>query len=89
MVTNVMEHHGVSQEDWEQSQTPDYRVDPLNPPAWVVRHPPGQHLAMLEGAPVDEWRAEPNITVSCLGSPPRWQKAPAKPVATIVRSHTS
>ncbi len=58
-----MEHHGVSQEDWEQSQTPDYRVDPLNPPAWVVRHPPGQHLAMLEGAPVDEWRAEPNITV--------------------------
>ncbi len=22
-----------------------------------------QHLATLEGAPVDEWRAEPNITV--------------------------
>ncbi len=63
MVKNVMERHGVSQEDWEQSQGPNYRVDPLNPPTWVVRYPPGQHLATLEGAPVDEWRPEPNITV--------------------------
>ncbi len=62
MVTNVMEHHGISQEDWEQSQKPDYRVDPLNPPTWVVRRPPGQHLATLEGAPIAKWRAEPNIT---------------------------
>ncbi len=61
MVTNVMEHHGVSQEDWEQSQGPDYRVDLLKPPTWVVHRPPGQHLATLEGAPVDKWRAEPEI----------------------------
>ncbi len=62
MVANVMECHGVSQEDWEQSQEPDYWEDPLNPPTWVVCYPPGQHLATLEGAPVDEWRAEPEIT---------------------------
>ncbi len=55
IVAYVMEHHGVSQEDWEQSQKPDYRVDPLNPPAWVVRHPPGQHLATLKGALLAEW----------------------------------
>ncbi len=62
MVTNVMEHHGVSQEDWEQSEKMDYRVDPLNPPTLVVRHPPGQHLATLEGAQAAEWRAELEIT---------------------------
>ncbi len=63
MVANVMKHHGARQEDWEQSQGPDYRVDPLKPPTWVVHRPPGQHLATLEGALVDEWRAEPEITV--------------------------
>ncbi len=52
MVTNIMERHGIRQEDWEQSQKPDYWVDPLNPPTWVVCHPPGQHLDTLEGAPV-------------------------------------
>ncbi len=55
MVMNVMERHGVSQEDWEQSQEPDYWLDPLKPPTWVVHRPPGKHLAMLEGAPVHEW----------------------------------
>ncbi len=54
MVTNVMEHHGISQEDWEQSQVPDYRVDPLNPSTWVVHLPPGQHHAMVEDVPEHE-----------------------------------
>ncbi len=62
MVTKVMEHHGISQEDWEQSQQMDYRVDPLNPPTWVIRRPTGQHLATLESASVDEWQAVPDIT---------------------------
>ncbi len=35
MVTNVMERQGIHQEDWEKSQKKDYRVDPLEPPAWV------------------------------------------------------
>ena len=45
MVAKVMESHGVNQEDWEQSQGPDYQVDPLKLPTWVVHPPPGQHLA--------------------------------------------
>ncbi len=62
MVANVLEHQGIEQEYWEQSQGPDYRVEPLRPPTWVVYPPPGQHLATLEGVSVDEWHAEPNIT---------------------------
>ena len=64
MVANVMEHQGISREGWEQSQKADYRVDPLYLPEWVVYPPPGQHLATLEGASVDEWRAEPDITAN-------------------------
>ncbi len=61
MVANVLEHQGVKQEDWKQSQGPDYRVEPLRPPTWVVYPPPGQHL------PVDEWPAEPHTSpqMSC------------------------
>ncbi len=62
MVTNVLEHQGVEQQDWEQSQWTDYRVEPLRPPTWVVHPPPGQHLATLKGVPVDEWPAELEIT---------------------------
>ncbi len=62
MVTNVLERQGVQQEDWEQSQGTDYSVEPLRPPTWIIRPPPGQHLATLEGVPVDEWPAEPDIT---------------------------
>ncbi len=62
MVANVMERQGVEQENWEQSQWTDYSVEPLRPPTWVVYPPPGQHLATLEGVPVDEWPAEPDIT---------------------------
>ncbi len=51
MVTNVLERQGVAQADWEQSQGTDYRIEPLNPPTWVIRPPPGQHLATLEGIP--------------------------------------
>ncbi len=57
-----MERQGVEQEDWEQYQGTNYRVEPLRPPTWVIRPPPGQHLATLEGILVDEWSAEPNIT---------------------------
>ncbi len=63
MVANVMDHHGVNQEDWEQSQGPDYRMDPLRPPTWVIHPAPGQHLATLEGVSVDEWQAELDITL--------------------------
>ncbi len=63
MVTNVLEHQGVEQEDWEQSQGTNYLVEPLRPPTWVMRPPPGWHLATLEGIPVDEWSAEPDITL--------------------------
>ncbi len=62
MVANVLERQGIEQEDWEQSQGTNYRVEPLRPPTWVIRPPPGQHLATLEGVPVDEWPAEPDIT---------------------------
>ncbi len=62
MVVNVLEHQGIEREDWEQSQGPDYQVEPLMPPAWVVYPPPGQHLATLEGVSVDERPAEPDIT---------------------------
>ncbi len=62
MVANVLERQGIEQENWEQSQGTDYRVEPLRPPTWVVYPPPGQHLATLEGVPVDEWPAEPDIT---------------------------
>ncbi len=54
MVANVLERQGIEQEDWEQSQGLDYRVEPLKPPTWVVYPPPGQHLATLEGASVDD-----------------------------------
>ncbi len=63
MVADVLEHQGVEREDWEQSQGPDYRVEPLNPPTWVVYPPPGHHLATLQGVSVDEWLAEPDITL--------------------------
>ncbi len=66
IVVGVLEHQGVSQEDWEQSQRTNYRVEPLLPPTWVVYPTPGQHLASPEGAPVDEWLAEPNITLEQL-----------------------
>ncbi len=62
MVTDVLECQGIEREDWEQSQGPDYRVEPLKPPTWVVYNPPGQHLATLQGVSVDEWLAEPDIT---------------------------
>ena len=62
MVANVLECQGIEREDWEQPQGTDYRVDPLRPPTWAIRPPPGQHLATLEGVPEDEWWAEPNIT---------------------------
>ncbi len=62
MVAGVLERQGVEPEDWERSQRPDYRVDPLRPPTWVVRSPPGQHLASWEGVSASEWRAEPDIT---------------------------
>ena len=62
MVANVLERQGIEREDWERSQRTDYRVDPLRPPTWVVRPPPGQHLATLEGVPENEWPAEPDIT---------------------------
>ncbi len=44
----------------------DYRVEPLRPPTWVVYPPPCQNLATLKGVPVDEWRAEPDITADQL-----------------------
>ncbi len=56
----------VSQEDWEQSLRTNYRVEPLPPPMWVVHPPPGRHLATMEEASVDEWRAEPNVTLDQL-----------------------
>ncbi len=62
MVADVLEHQSVEREDWEQSQGPDYRVEPLKPPTWVVYPPPGQHLATLQVVSVDEWLAEPDIT---------------------------
>ena len=62
MVAGILERQGVEPEDWERSQRPDYRVDPLRPPTWVVRSPPGQHLASWEGVSASEWRAEPDIT---------------------------
>ena len=62
IVANVLERQGVEPEDWERSQRTDYRVDPLRPPTWVVRSPPGRHLATLEGVAEDEWQAEPDIT---------------------------
>ncbi len=61
----------MSREDWEQSLRTDYWVDPLYPPEWTVRKPPGRHLSTMEGAPVGEWRAEPDVTLDeffCLGS---------------------
>ncbi len=61
IVANVLERQGIEWEDWERSQGTDYRVDPLRPPTWVVRPPPGQHLATLEGVAEDEWEAEPDI----------------------------
>ena len=62
IVANVLECQGVEPEDWERSQRTDYRVDPLRPPTWVIRSPPGRHLATLEGVAEDEWQAEPDIT---------------------------
>ncbi len=62
MVVNVLERQGIEQEDWEQSQGTNYRVEPLRPPTCIIRPPPGWHLATLEGIPVDEWPAEPDIT---------------------------
>ncbi len=62
----VLESRGMSQEDWEQSLRTDYRVEPLPPPTWVVYKPPGQHLATMEGALVDEWYAEPDVTLDQL-----------------------
>ncbi len=62
MVVDVLEHQGVEREDWEQSQGPDYQVEPLKPPTWVIYPSPGQHLATLQGVSMDEWLAEPNIT---------------------------
>ncbi len=61
MVANVLERQGVEREDWEQPQGTDYRVDSLRPPTWVIRPPPGRHLATLEGVLEDEWPAEPDI----------------------------
>ncbi len=37
-------------------------MESLYPPTWVVHRPPVQHLAILQGAPVDEWHTEPDIT---------------------------
>ncbi len=54
MVANVLERQLIEQEDWKQSQMPNYRVEPLTPPTWVVHPPPGQHLATLEGVSVNE-----------------------------------
>ncbi len=62
MVANVLERQGVEPEDWEKFQGTNYRVDPLMPPTWVVRSPPGQHLATLEGVAEGEWQAERDIT---------------------------
>ncbi len=62
IVANVLKRQGVEPEDWERSQRTDYRVDPMRPPTWVVRSPPGRHLATLEGVSEDEWQAEPDIT---------------------------
>ncbi len=62
IVANVLERQGVELEDWEKSQGTNYRVDPLMPPTWVVRSPPGRHLATLEGVAEGEWQAEPDIT---------------------------
>ena len=62
MVANVLERQGIEREDWEQPQGTNYRVEPLRPPTWVVRPPPGQHLATLEVIPVDKWSSEPDIT---------------------------
>ena len=62
MVVNVLELQGVERKDWEQSQGPDYWIEPLKPPTWVIYPPPGQHLATLEGVSVDEWYAELDIT---------------------------
>ncbi len=63
MAAGVLERQGVEPEDWERSQRMNYWVDPLRPPTWVLRHPPGQHLATLEGVPEGEWRAEPDLTL--------------------------
>ncbi len=62
IVAGVLAEQGMSQEDWEQSLSTDYRVDPLPPPERSVSVLPGQHLSTLEGASVDQWRPEPDIT---------------------------
>ncbi len=62
MVADVLERQGMERKDWEQSHGPDYRVEPLKPPTWVVYPSPGQHLATLQGVSVDEWLAELDIT---------------------------
>ncbi len=48
--------------EWEQSLRTDYRVDPLLPPEWSVSVPPGRHFSTLEGAPVEQWRSQPEVT---------------------------
>ncbi len=40
----------------------DYRVGTLHPPEWSVHKLPGMHLSTMEGAPVDEWHAVPDVT---------------------------
>ncbi len=62
IVVGVLESGGVSQEDWEQSLRTNYRVDPLRPPDWYVSKSPGKHLSTMEGASVDEYLAEPDVT---------------------------
>ncbi len=43
----------MGQEDWGQSQGPNFWVDPLMPPDWCVRAPPGQDLSRVAVDPVE------------------------------------
>ena len=62
MVAGVLEGQGMSREDWERSLGTDFRMAPLLPPEWTVSAPPGRHLSMVEGALVDQWRPQHEVT---------------------------
>ncbi len=66
IVAGILESRGMSQVDWDQSLKTDYWVNPLHPLEWSVRKPPGMHLSTMEGASVDKWHAEPNVTADQL-----------------------
>ncbi len=65
-MTGVLEGQHISREDWEQSLGPYYQVDRLLPPEWSVSKSLGRRLSVVEGAPADNWCAQPEITLDQL-----------------------